>query len=616
MTQVTDPALLAQLNGRTKVTDPTILAQLNGTEAPTPGLGDKLKNRLVNEFAGPARDSNYGFLDTMKNLGGAAGDVESSVASAFTPGVVKKYGKEAIDAAADTKAGRAGSAAARTVSKFENEHPSIGKPVRAIGSVFGATAGAEGLASGASLAHTGAEALRSKTADMAENLSKPAVKIPTHEELQKTARDSYDYAESKGAALKPAWTDKALNELNKLNEQTVEGRAIAGETPLSKLLAKSEALRGKPVTLKGAEEIDKALTNEITTHYVNGKLDGYGQQILDYQTKFREMIDKAGSHEVTGGKDAFDALKTGRAQWSQAARMRDIETIMNKLGSSPASIKNGFKALYNNPSRMRGFTVEEKAAIKKAATSGVVTDLLHVLSNKGIAVIHAATGGGLGSSALTYGGNRLAGSAEEALHLRRGQKVADLVANRKIPGVGDAMGSEVDPLAKPLALPAPKSEFIVDETGKARMQTPAERDAAISGRQRLSEIGLTPDVMKAQEVKQAGELMQKYGQSELGKFVAENANKPISRQMFDIPRTEYSEAETAKMLRNADWDKLDRIQQKKIQLDIQKAWNAQKQSIAEMILEARKKAQYLAEAKGEVPPSTAMSEALKNAKVK
>lgn len=46
MNEVTDPALLAQLNARQEVTDPTILAQLNGTTSASPGAltyGDRFK---------------------------------------------------------------------------------------------------------------------------------------------------------------------------------------------------------------------------------------------------------------------------------------------------------------------------------------------------------------------------------------------------------------------------------------------------------------------------------------------------------------------------------------------------------------------------------------------
>lgn len=45
-TEVTDPSLLAQLNGPQEVTDPALLAQLNGdTSAPAPGLWDQVKRQ-------------------------------------------------------------------------------------------------------------------------------------------------------------------------------------------------------------------------------------------------------------------------------------------------------------------------------------------------------------------------------------------------------------------------------------------------------------------------------------------------------------------------------------------------------------------------------------------
>lgn len=95
---------------------------------------------------------------------------------------------------------------------------------------------------------------------------------------------------------------------------------------------------------------------------------------------------------------------------------------------------------------MAGFSDEEKAAIKKAADTGIFTDILRIASSRLNTIIHVASGGGFGSSSLTYAGSKIANTANEARAMRDWQKAADLVANRKI-GANQALGAETDPLA-------------------------------------------------------------------------------------------------------------------------------------------------------------------------
>lgn len=413
----------------------------------------------------------------------------------------------------------------------------------------------------------------------------------TSEDVKSEAQEAYAMAESKGGSLKPEWTNKALDELGELRTQTEAGKAIEGDTPLNKLLDRAEALRGKPLSLQGAQEVDKALTNEISTHFKDGKLDAHGQQIMDFQNKFRDMIDGAGSHEVNGGKEGFDALNQARSKWSQAARMRDLEKIMERVSDNPKATKNGFMALYNNKARLSKFTAEEQAAIKKAATTGLRTDLLHLLSNKGITIVHAATGGGLGSSALSYGGNRLAGSAEEAMHRRRGQKVIDMVAGRKTaPDVDSALGATKEPLMLPApatyvdkagnagthgpskALPAPKAQTVVGENGVVRSEYPAERDATIVRRQQIEKL----DAAQAARDKELG--------------ISPDIRKAIKTRMD-----------------NDAWKDLTDRQQEMVAQQMQKAWAGHKNSIEDVIKAAKDYSESVAKAKGEKPPSGPMS---------
>ena len=115
------------------------------------------------------------------------------------------------------------------------------------------------------------------------------------------------------------------------------------------------------------------------------KLSKEGMQMLDIQTKFRDMINKADETQILGGKEGFDALKQARKLWATSRQMSDIDRIVQRaeLSEQPATaIKSGFRTMLSNPNRMRGYSPEVKKAIKDAATTGAVTDLIRTFGSR------------------------------------------------------------------------------------------------------------------------------------------------------------------------------------------------------------------------------------------
>lgn len=294
-------------------------------------------------------------------------------------------------------------------------------------------------------------AIREGINTASDKMAAKSIPTPTAASIKTEAQAAYADAAKKGGVLSPAFTDKFLAEVRKFSPQTNEGKAFSGDTAITKLIERANTLKGQPISLQGAEEIDKALTSEVSEHFSNGKLDEQGKKILDFQTKFRDMIENASGEDVPKGKEGFDALKLARAKWSQAARMGDIEAILTRADSmdNPATaIKTGFRTLYNNKGRIKGFSTQEKEAIKNAAESGKITDMLRVFGSRLIPIAHLAGGGGIPGSVAAHGATTAIRSGAEALQMRRAQKVKDLIAARKMPVSADeALGSETDPLA-------------------------------------------------------------------------------------------------------------------------------------------------------------------------
>jgi hypothetical protein len=183
----------------------------------------------------------------------------------------------------------------------------------------------------------------------------PPTPKATADSIKEQAQIAYAEADRLGGRLTPQFTDKFVNEVVKMKPQTEAGKLLAGDSISAQVATRMEALRGKPLSLQEAQEIDEFLGDMVDGQTVNGTVNKQGKKLLDMQSQFREMIEKADVDEISG--EGFEALKKGRSLWSQQAKLRDIEKIITRAESmdNPATgLKTGFRTLYNNPKRMRG----------------------------------------------------------------------------------------------------------------------------------------------------------------------------------------------------------------------------------------------------------------------
>lgn len=269
------------------------------------------------------------------------------------------------------------------------------------------------------VASTGTEltgqALKGTGETIAKGITKTAEALKpetmfTSDAIKQLASDAYKTANEQGGTLTPTFANKLFDSVDAMKPQTEHGIATVGENALAKLSDDWKTLRGKPISLQAAQEMDEGLSQRIDSHVdrMTGKLDKEGRQLYDVQTQFRDMIDKVSPEDIIGGKEGFDALKEGRNYWSTALRIGDMERILTRasMTDNPAtSIKAGFRTLYNNPARMRGYNGAERAAIKRAAQSGVISGTLRTVL--GSRLIGTAMGTALG----TAGGGFIGGAA-------------------------------------------------------------------------------------------------------------------------------------------------------------------------------------------------------------
>jgi hypothetical protein len=224
----------------------------------------------------------------------------------------------------------------------------------------------------------------------------------TVEEAKSIASQLYTKASQAGGELTPQFTNDFLDTAAKLTPQTSAGQVVRGETPLTSLINRMEALRDQPISLQAAQEIDEGIGNLIDNEYGVKGLTKDGKQLLDLQSTFRNMISKAGPDETTGGVDGFNALKDARGAWSQSMKMSDLERIQMRadLMDNPATgIRSGIRTLLSNKPASRGYNDEEIAALKSAASRGALGSTLQILGSRLIPIAHAATGDVVGAVA-------------------------------------------------------------------------------------------------------------------------------------------------------------------------------------------------------------------------
>ncbi len=469
MREVTDPAILDKLNGITasqtglkEVTDPDVLAKLNAGLPESSQKGWDAITGPISEFIAGEKQRGADLANNMQATNAGEQSIPESMAqfalhnvvggAAQVPVAGAEMAAKALYQSAPEPIQNALSATGNAIAQspvgkevgdlanqyqqnleaFNKENPRAGRNLQAVregvnllpfspevrsaaeagGEVAGQALKQVGEAAGKGLEKSGS--IIAKTAEAV----KPETML-TSDAVKQMASQAYKTADEVGGTLSPQFANKFFDTIEAMKPQTEHGIATVGENALAKLTDDWKTLRDKPISLQAAQEMDEGLSQRIDGHVdrITGKLDKEGKQLYEAQTQFRNMIDKASPNEIVGGKDGFDALNQGRAYWSTAMRIGDMERILTRatMTDNPAtSIKAGFRTLYNNPSRMIGYSAPERAAIKRAAQSGIISGTLRTVL--GSRLIGTTLGAGMGATAGPLGviAGGAAGAAQSA----------------------------------------------------------------------------------------------------------------------------------------------------------------------------------------------------------
>lgn len=107
-----------------------------------------------------------------------------------------------------------------------------------------------------------------------------------------------------------------------------------------------------------------------------------------------DFVNNAGQTDLSSGStDAMDFLNQGRKQYQQASKFQDVADVLTNADGDANKIKSGLTRFMNNDANTRGWSPEELAALKDAASGTITEKLLKMGGKFGFDLGHSTTMG-------------------------------------------------------------------------------------------------------------------------------------------------------------------------------------------------------------------------------
>lgn len=380
MKEVTDSSILDQLNSGPKpVTDPEILRQLEGGNTGEPvGLkaGSFLKEtgrqlgltgravaggaaQIVEPFTEPVR-----YLMNKALPGNPIGNIESATDEVLTNvGVPEPQG-------------------------------AVEEGVQSVGRF------ATGFAGGTGIANKADDAIHG-VLGLSKQIKTPSA--PTTEQLKEMANTAYKAADDIGLIINPRSFKRFAEDVAGAAKQAGIDRDIHPKATAAVRRITEAAEEGKAIKLQDFEILRRVVSGARGAIEKDERRIGsmIGERLDDY-------LARMGSHDVISGdpKAASQALNTARNAWQRMSKSNVVQEAVEKAGVRAGqfsgsgfenALRTQFRQIAMNTKRMRGFSAEEQAAIKKVASGGPVDNAMRTLGKLApTGVVSAGFGGGMG----------------------------------------------------------------------------------------------------------------------------------------------------------------------------------------------------------------------------
>jgi hypothetical protein len=238
----------------------------------------------------------------------------------------------------------------------------------------------------------------------------------------------YTAADRLNTQYSPKFSNDWLDAAGKIGPQSLGEKLTVGNTDVTDLLSRWEQFRDKPMSLQDIQGIDEGLGKLISKNYVSDP--GTARELTQLQSALRAKTLGATAGDVSEGSPAGAyALQQGRAAYSQAMKMADLEEIDRRASVDPdkyaASVKSQLTALLKNDARTRGYTDNEIAAVKDAMSTGTMGYLAQVFGSKLLGGLAGSHYGPIGTVVGTLGSEAASRTLGNFASMSRQQQLAN-----------------------------------------------------------------------------------------------------------------------------------------------------------------------------------------------
>ncbi len=236
-----------------------------------------------------------------------------------------------------------------------------------------------------------------------EGTPAPATSATTSEAARSVATDYYrtfDKAKQDGGSLAPAATNRFIASVEAAAPAPGIGQAVAGKNAITDMAGRLQPYKDKPMTLEDVQTIDRQFGSLISENFRTNP--DMARQLQDLQHGFRDQTSNPAPGDVVGGQAGLDALAPARKAYQQSMKMETLERIQqraNDTDNPTTSVRTQVRTLLNNDRMSRGWTDEEKAALRRAADRGVIDEVLHITGSR----LGPIVAGGVGSIGGFFG---------------------------------------------------------------------------------------------------------------------------------------------------------------------------------------------------------------------
>lgn len=385
----------------------------------------------------------------------------SAITPDFIEEPIKDIAQDLGEAIIQTDVGKFGlkalSKGVEAYNDFKEKHPRAARNIEATFNVGALIAPVKGKPK---ISKTFLSGGAEKAKKLAQKITPKRAKTLTSDDVRNLSRIKYEEAAKAGGSLKPEVineflktvdaipTDSPAKEvidrlpsIKALRQQAQKNAPTVTRTrdPLTGIVKTTVTPPEKisPLTLFDAQTIDEAL-GEVKEKFVTpfGAVNKTGFRVGTVQDKLNDLILNATDKDILN-KKGFDKLKEAKQLWARKSKLQSIEKIITRseFAEQPASsLRSGFSTLLQNKKKLRGFTEPEIKAIRKAAKTGIVEEILRIPGSRLFPIVGGASGGVPGAVA-TFGISMAARQARNKLQLNKTKKLYEMIlsGNKSLP---------------------------------------------------------------------------------------------------------------------------------------------------------------------------------------